>query len=79
MNPYKKYSFLKLVIRFGIIFLVVITLLKIIVAIFQNEGISGMIEQYFSKDTWQQFAKMQLGLSLLYGAFMAGYYKFIKK
>ncbi len=44
-----------------------------------NGGIDGMVEAYFSKDTWQQFAKLQLAISAIYGVFMAGYYKFIKK
>jgi len=79
MNQYKNQSFLKLVLRFGFIFLIVITVLKIIMSIFSNGSISGMINEYFSSETWFLFVKMQLAMSTLYGVFMAGYYKFIKK
>ena len=79
MNTYKNQSFLKLTVRFGLVFLVVITIIKIVFSIFVNGGIDGMITQYFSTTTWEQFLKMQLVMSALYGALMAGYYKFIKK
>ncbi|WP_456424299.1 hypothetical protein [Lutibacter sp.] len=79
MNQYKSQSFFKLFLRFSLIFLIVITLLKIVMGIFSYGSFSGMMDQYFSKDTWQLFVKMQLVLSVIYGAFMAGYYKFIKK
>ncbi len=79
MSPYKNQSFFKITIRFGVIFLIIVTLIKIVISIFKNGGISGMVVQYFSADTWQQFAKLQLLMSAFYGVFMAGYYKFIKK
>lgn len=75
---YKKQPFLKLFFRFFFIFLLVVTVLKVVVAIFKG-GFDGMINQYFSENTFYKFAKMQLALSVLYGLFMAGYYKFIKK
>ncbi|MFK5958025.1 MAG: hypothetical protein QM495_04035 [Lutibacter sp.] len=79
MNQYKNQPFLKLVIRFGFIFLIVITLLKIIMSIYSNGSISGMINEFFSEETWLLFVKIQLVMSAFYGVFMAGYYKFIKK
>jgi len=79
MNQYKSQSFLKLTLRFGLIFLVVVSLIKIVMAIFQTGSISGMIGQYFSEETWQPFVKIQVVISAIYGLFMAGYYKFIKK
>ncbi|VAW25383.1 hypothetical protein MNBD_BACTEROID04-1702 [hydrothermal vent metagenome] len=79
MNQYKSQSFFKLFLRFTLIFLIVITLLKIVMGVFSYGSFSGMIDQYFSKDTWLLFVKMQLVLSVIYGVFMAGYYKFIKK
>jgi hypothetical protein len=79
MNTYKNQPFFKLVLRFGLIFLVVITVLKIVFGIFKTGGISGTIDQYFSEDRWIQFVKIQLVISAIYGLFMAGYYKFIKK
>ncbi|SNR81446.1 hypothetical protein [Lutibacter flavus] len=79
MSSYKDQSFIKLALRFGIIFLVVVSIIKIVMSIFTNGGVSGMRDEYFSKDTWQQFAKIQLMISAIYGVFMAGYYKFIKK
>ena len=79
MNQYKSQSFLKLTLRFGLIFLVVVSLIKIVMAIFQTGSISGMTTQYFSEETWQPFVKVQVVISAIYGLFMAGYYKFIKK
>lgn len=79
MNTYKNQSFLRLTVRFGLVFLVIVTIFKIIFSIFTNGGIAGMMAQYFSASTWEQFVKMQLLMSALYGALMAGYYKFIKK
>lgn len=79
MNPYKNQSFLKLTVRFALIFFVVVTILKIIISIFKNNGVSGMIAEYFSAETWLSFFTIQLGMALIYGLLMAGYYKFIKK
>ena len=79
MSVYKNQSFFTLTIRFGFIFLIVITIIKIGISVFKNGGITGMVNQYFSADTWLQFVKVQLVMSLFYGLFMAGYYKFIKK
>ncbi len=79
MNTYKNQSFFKLTMRFGLIFLAVITILKIVISIFKTGGISGMIDQYFHEDRWLQFIIVQLEISAIYGLFMAGYYKFIKK
>ncbi|MBG7629704.1 MAG: hypothetical protein IZT56_04655 [Bacteroidetes bacterium] len=79
MNQYKSQSFLKLTLRFGLIFLVVVSLIKIVMAIFQTGSFSGMTAQYFSEEAWQPFVKVQVVISAIYGLFMAGYYKFIKK
>jgi purine-cytosine permease-like protein len=79
MNPYKNQSFLKLTVRFASVFFVVVTILKIIISMFKNGGVSGMITEYFSAETWLPFLTIQLGMSLVYGLLMAGYYKFIKK
>ena len=79
MSAYKSQPFFKLVLRFGLIFLAVITVLKITISIFKTGGITGMVDQYFSEDRWMQFVKIQLAISAIYGLFMAGYYKFIKK
>lgn len=79
MDTYKNQSFLKLTIRFALVFLVIVTIIKIIISIFKNGGISGMVAQYFSGEAWQIFITTQLVMSLIYGLIMAGYYKFIKK
>ena len=79
MSAYKSQPFFKLALRFGLIFLAVITILKFVISIFKTGGISGMVDQYFSEDKWLQFVKIQLVISAIYGLFMAGYYKFIKK
>lgn len=79
MNHYKSQSFLKLTLRFGLIFLLVVSLIKIFMSIFNTGSVSGMIAEYFAPDKIKQFLMIQLVMSLIYGAFMAGYYKFIKK
>lgn len=79
MNTYRSRPFFNLVLRFGLIFLVVISIIKIAISIFRTGGIAGMIDQYFAEDRWIQFIKFQLIISAIYGLFMAGYYKFIKK
>ncbi|HCE54694.1 MAG: hypothetical protein ACYCZ2_09665 [Lutibacter sp.] len=79
MNPYKNQSFLKLTVRFAAVFLVVVTILKIIISMFKNGGVSGMIAEFFSAENWLPFVTVQLVMSLVYGLIMAGYYKFIKK
>lgn len=79
MNQYKNQSFIKLTLRFGAIFLVIVSIIKIIMAIFKTGSVDGMIAQYFSSETFEQFIIIQLVMSLIYGVFMAGYYKFIKK
>jgi len=79
MNRYKSSSFAKLTFRFFLVFLIVFTIFKMAMSIFKLGGIDPMVTQYFSKDTWWPFLKMQLALSGIYGVFMAGYYKFIKK
>lgn len=78
MDPYKTQHFFKLVLRFGLVFLAVITVLKMVISIFKT-GMSGMVDQYFSAETWFPFVIIQLVISAIYGLFMAGYYKFIKK
>jgi len=79
MNNYKNHSFFKLTLRFALVFFVVITIVKIIISMFKNSGISGMISEYFSAETWLPFLTVQLTMSIIYGLLMAGYYKFIKK
>ncbi len=79
MNPYKNQSFLRLTVQFASTFFVVVTVLKILISIFKNGGITGMISEYFSAETWLPFLIIQLVMSLVYGLLMAGYYKFIKK
>lgn len=79
MNQYKGKSFVELALRFAAIFLVVVSIIKIVMAFFNTGSVDGMMALYFGEDTWVQFVKIQAGMSLLYGVFMAGYYKFIKK
>jgi len=79
MNPYKNQSFLRLTVRFATVFFVVVTILKIIISLFKNGGVSGMIAEYFSSETWLSFVAVQLVMALIYGLLMSGYYKFIKK
>ena len=79
MNKYKDKSFLKIVLQFGFIFLIAVSIIKIVMSIFSTGSISGMIDENFAKNKWQLFVKIQIIISLAYGLIMAGYYKFIKK
>lgn len=79
MNKYKDKSFFELALRFGAMFLVLVSIIKIVMGIFNTGSIDGMIELYFGVDTFMPFAITQLVMSAIYGLFMAGYYKFIKK
>ncbi len=76
---YKQESFLRLFVRFFLVFIVLFTIFKLVIGIFQTGSVSGMIESNFSEENIEKFFKVQLSLSIFYGLFMAGYYKFIKK
>ena len=78
MSTKPRPSFLKYTLRFTLVFLIVFTLIKVIIALFDS-GFSGMYAKYLAPDTWFQFAKVQVLLSLVYGLFMAGYQTFFKK
>lgn len=78
MSDISKQPFLKLFLRFFSIFLIVVTIIKIIFALV-SDGYESMMNEFFSADNWMQFVKMQLVMSTVYGLFMTGYYKFIKK
>ncbi|MCK5815136.1 MAG: hypothetical protein KAH07_04245 [Flavobacteriaceae bacterium] len=79
MNPYKNTSFLKLTLRFFIVFFVLVTLIRLSMDFFKFEGIDGLKNVYLNDEQWRPFLKTQLAISLLYSLLMAGYYKFIKK
>ena len=79
MNTYKNSSFLKLALRFFIVFFVLVGIMRIFMGIFRFDGIEGMQNEYFNNGNWKEFLQLQLGLALVYGLFMAGYYKLIKK
>ena len=70
MNTYKNQKFLSLTLRFGLVFLVVVSILKIIFSIVSNGSIQGMTEELFSATTWEQFVRMQFVMAALYGALM---------
>jgi len=76
---YKQESFFRLFVRFFLVFIVLFTIFKLVIGIFQTGSVSGMIESNFSEENIEKFFKVQLSLSIFYGLFMAGYYKFIKK
>jgi purine-cytosine permease-like protein len=79
MNNYKEIRFIKLFIRFTIVFFIVIMLFKLIIGFFRFEGIEGLNNEYFIDGKWQPFIQLQVVMSLAYGLFIAIYYKFIKK
>lgn len=78
MSDISKQPFLTLFLRFFSIFLIVVTIIKIVFALV-SDGYESMMNEFFSDANWMQFAKMQLVMSAVYGGFMTGYYKFIKK
>lgn len=79
MNQYKKASFIKLVLRFTLSFFVIVTLLRLFTGVFRFDGFLGVKQAYLIEGKWQPFLQTQLIFSVIYGLFMAGYYKFIKK
>jgi len=78
MSDISKQPFLTLFLRFFSIFLIVVTIIKIIFALV-SDGYESMMNEFFSAANWMQFVKIQLAMSAVYGLFMTGYYKFIKK
>jgi len=79
MNQYKNTSFLKLTIRFVIVFFILVTIMRLFIGFFKFEGMEGLKNAYLIDGKWQPFLKMQVMMAVFYGLFMAGYYKFIKK
>jgi hypothetical protein len=79
MNKYKEQSFFSLALRFGLTMIVIVFVLEIGFSILKNLSFSIMIEHVFSDGKWKYFMKKLVVLSVIYGVFMAGYYKFIKK
>ena len=79
MNQYKNTSFLKLSIRFVIVFFVLVTILRLFIGFFKFDGMEGLKNAYLNEGKWQLFLRTQATMSLLYGLLMAGYYKYIKK
>lgn len=79
MNQYKTTSFIKLALRFFVVFFVLVGIMRVFMGVFKFDGFDGMTTEFFSNGNWKMFLKLQVGLSLVYGVFMAGYYKFIKK
>ena len=79
MNPYKNTSFLKLALRFFLVFFIMVGLIRVFMGIFKFDGFEGMQNEFFANGKWVVFLQLQVGLSIVYGVFMAGYYKYIKK
>ena len=79
MSNLIKESFLKLTIRFSAGFLVFFSIFKMVLKIFKTGSFNQMVADYFGSGNWHFFVAQILIGSLMYGLFMAGYYKFIKK
>ena len=79
MNKYKNYPFLKLTLRFALVFLILVSFFEIGFSILKNMSFSIMVNNIFAEGKWQYFIKRIGVMSVFYGLFMAGYYKFIKK
>jgi len=76
---YKKEPFFRLVVRFGIIFFILIFSIEIIFSVIVNASFTAMLQQYFLNGSWIYFLIRLIAMSVFYGLFMAVYYKFIKK
>ena len=79
MNQYKNKSFIRLAIRFAIIFFIFVSIIEMVFTIIKNGSFTAMTQQYFSVETGLYYFKRIAVMSIIYGIFMAGYYKFIKK
>lgn len=79
MNPYKNASFLKLALRYTIVFFVLVTFIRLFMGFFRFDGIEGVRNEYFYDGKWKVFLRLQIILSIVYGLLLAGYYKYIKK
>ncbi|PCI07071.1 MAG: hypothetical protein COB73_08835 [Flavobacteriaceae bacterium] len=79
MNQYKNTSFLKLSLRFIIVFFVLVTIMRLFIGFFKLDGMEGLKNAYLNEGKWKAFLQIQAMMSVFYGLFMAGYYKFIKK
>lgn len=79
MNKYKAQPFFSLAVRFALIFMLLVSVFEIGFSVLKNLSFSIMVDHIFSEGKWQYFAKRIVVMSVLYGVFMAGYYKFIKK
>lgn len=73
-----KTSFWKLTLRFSIVFFIFYSIVKTIIKIF-SVGFEQMQADLFGPETMYKFLTEIILASVLYGLFMAGYYKFIKK
>lgn len=79
MNSYKKVPFFKLVLQFGLGFLVIIFCIEIIFSVIKKASFTAMLNEYFYNGNWLFFFERLIIMSIFYGIFMSGYYKFIKK
>jgi hypothetical protein len=79
MNSYKKAPFFKLVLQFSIGFSIIVFCIEIIISVIKNASFTAMLQQYFYNGNWVFFFERLIIMSVFYGLFMAGYYKFIKK
>lgn len=79
MKNAKNQSFFKLFLKYFIVFLVIVTILKMGISMFKNGSYSGMVNELFATDNWKRFAELQMVTSVIYGLLVAGYYKYIKK
>jgi hypothetical protein len=79
MNSYKNVSFIKLFFRFGIVFFILIFCIETVFSIVKNASFSIMLSKHFYNSQWQNYIGKFLLFSVLYGLFMAGYYKIFKK
>lgn len=74
-----KESFLKLTLRFAFVFFIFFTIIKVVIKIFSTGSFNQMVQAYFSEGNWLPFFTKIVVASILYGVFMAGYYKIFKK
>lgn len=53
--------------------------MRLFIGFFKLDGMEGLKNAYLNEGKWKAFLQIQAMMSVFYGLFMAGYYKFIKK
>ncbi len=63
-------TFLSLVIRFSVIFILVVMAIEIIFQLFKSGNLNAVIDS-FNDNTWIAYIAMKFSIAIVYGVFMA--------